>query len=522
MKLGPKPSLMISKLVSVLILPVLAVTSLSIRAQEREWWFDIEVIVYKRNLSPDDISEQFSKGLNLPDTQNSISLLDDFIHPDLTYIRGVLPECFAPPVESDFPDFEYVYDKSLYTEIEFESLIPASPAEEDDAVTKDPVEADVAAMEDVVEADVTVIEDTVEAEVDVASNEQTNELIDETVDSLFSMPLSIPEWTPPRILEDHVCAYEPQENRQVFVESVPREIDSREWPHLKQPQLLSQSSLQLGELATDIRRKRGLSSLIHMGWRQQVFFGQDNSAALRLIAGKNYAKEFDLQGNPVVEPEEPESYSANGANVQDVTAQGVTAQGVIAGSIIPKEGAMNLDASLLADSNDGIIEQPMEPIDIVSRIQLALNEQNDVPSYQDLIKVLQQPVYSAEEAQQDNSIENQPQDLPQAKTELVDLWELDGNLKIFLRYLGRTPYLHIDGDLDFRAPVTELTVESNSQLGSTDGEPEQRLQSFDFKQLRRVISKQVHYFDHPFFGLIVQIRRYEFPPPEMEAQETDE
>jgi hypothetical protein len=33
-----------------------------------------------------------------------------------------------------------------------------------------------------------------------------------------------------------------------------------------------------------------------------------------------------------------------------------------------------------------------------------------------------------------------------------------------------------------------------------------------------VISKQVHYFDHPLFGMIVRINRHRWPEPELELE----
>jgi hypothetical protein len=47
------------------------------------------------------------------------------------------------------------------------------------------------------------------------------------------------------------------------------------------------------------------------------------------------------------------------------------------------------------------------------------------------------------------------------------------------------------------------------------------LQSVNFNQLRRVISKQVHYFDHPLFGMIVRLNRYRWPEEEEEDTEID-
>ena len=39
-----------------------------------------------------------------------------------------------------------------------------------------------------------------------------------------------------------------------------------------------------------------------------------------------------------------------------------------------------------------------------------------------------------------------------------------------------------------------------------------------FSQNRRVISKEVHYFDHPYMGMIVKIRRYKVPTREEETE----
>jgi hypothetical protein len=65
--------------------------------------------------------------------------------------------------------------------------------------------------------------------------------------------------------------------------------------------------------------------------------------------------------------------------------------------------------------------------------------------------------------------------------------------------------LHINTQMFYRIP-TQIP----RQAGDT-GAPQYRLASFPLQQLRRVISTQVHYFDHPLMGMIVQIRRYERP-----------
>ncbi len=93
-------------------------------------------------------------------------------------------------------------------------------------------------------------------------------------------------------------------------------------------------------------------------------------------------------------------------------------------------------------------------------------------------------------------------------------WQIDGWLKVYLQNVGRTPYLHIESELDYAVKEQQITA-PNTDSGVT---PE-KYTLYPFKQLRRVISKQVHYFDHPMFGLVVQIRRYTPPVKETIAEQ---
>lgn len=69
-----------------------------------------------------------------------------------------------------------------------------------------------------------------------------------------------------------------------------------------------------------------------------------------------------------------------------------------------------------------------------------------------------------------------------------EAWQLDGLLKVFLR--GR--YLNIKAEFNLRA----------------EDRTNEKLKNFHFNQFRRVISNEIHYFDHPKLGILIQIRRY--------------
>jgi len=75
--------------------------------------------------------------------------------------------------------------------------------------------------------------------------------------------------------------------------------------------------------------------------------------------------------------------------------------------------------------------------------------------------------------------------IPESLQQTPD-WELDGLMKIYVRH-----YLFINADFDI------------SQRLETGNYEKAR-----FSQFKRVISNEIHYFDHPRMGMIVQIRRY--------------
>ena len=80
--------------------------------------------------------------------------------------------------------------------------------------------------------------------------------------------------------------------------------------------------------------------------------------------------------------------------------------------------------------------------------------------------------------------------------------------------LSVSRYLHLKSDLHFRAPVLqqEYVLEPpNSGFFESNAEPIERLierdvlLDFTMAESRRMRSKEIHYFDHPMFGLIVLV-----------------
>jgi len=93
-------------------------------------------------------------------------------------------------------------------------------------------------------------------------------------------------------------------------------------------------------------------------------------------------------------------------------------------------------------------------------------------------------------------------------------WEFDGLMHIFL--VGN--YLHIDGEFNLREKDEIKHIADNLEAQASyavNGESEHvpYLRSYYFSQLRRVISHETHYFDHPKLGVVVQIRRTDLSAP---------
>ncbi|MCL1143144.1 peptidoglycan binding protein CsiV [Shewanella gaetbuli] len=93
------------------------------------------------------------------------------------------------------------------------------------------------------------------------------------------------------------------------------------------------------------------------------------------------------------------------------------------------------------------------------------------------------------------------------------VWEIDGTINIYLSH-----YLYIENDLALRKPIQKLVENHYSEFNEFDAVNTQVektmqpfLQSIPLKQNRRVRSGEIHYFDHPQMGIVMQIRKMAQP-----------
>ncbi|KFZ30015.1 hypothetical protein IDAT_02735 [Pseudidiomarina atlantica] len=213
------------------------------------------------------------------------------------------------------------------------------------------------------------------------------------------------------------------------------------------PFLAPASQLELSETRQQLVRRGTGTPLLHLSWYQPVF-GADDEYKVRLFGGRNFADEFSL-----------------------------------AGYALPDE-----QAKLTALSTSE--EKP----------ELGLAER-----LQQLAELQRTAQFNFSAAAKDEPLA--APSASQLETPTTPLWQLDGTMHIYL--VGN--YLHIDSDLELREPTAvdwqpaDLTAQADLALEPLTNK--RFLRSFKLDQLRRVISHETHYFDHPKLGVVVQIRR---------------
>jgi hypothetical protein len=292
--------------------------------------------------------------------------------------------------------------------------------------------------------------------------------------------------------------------------------------------LLSSEQQSLTSISRQIRSNRELERLFHATWRQPVAFGKDNAFNVRLYGGRNYSDEYELSGEQrpkiaQITLSELQNISAidnlfsGPANLDSTTSVSLTGAEEVQTNVPAQQIELN-DGSQGQNTNT---ERPIlvSAPDIFSTLEQKLSTPAPIPF--EAFKALDLPEMFDDN--DDSSVSNALR---------TPIWEIDGTMKVFLKYINRVPYLHIDSALFYRQPVP-LSYFSNSDidainqtiaLNTADNdngaatEVEYRLASVPLAEQRRVISTQLHYFDHPLFGFIVQIRRYQRPALEETEQ----
>lgn len=318
--------------------------------------------------------------------------------------------------------------------------------------------------------------------------------------------------------------------------------------------LISQDSFKLKSIANRIKKSRNYTPLLHLGWRQ---VGEDRrqSKAIRLFAGDNLAlkynqakaKQFDEQQEiarqALLAQQEEQDKDKRLAQALNNYQTNEYTSNVTATEITPTLSP-TFNNNEYKNETSYSKSTPNDERDLNNEGEVELSDEEKLRQHaiqQQLSTIFEQYTHvpdhlgNATQAKQEDStqqskvtqseiekiVSNLSADINAAKLSLtltdtmaeatitppVQPWYLDGVFKVHLDH-----YLYINSEFNlvnnYQAfPTNVMTDEKTSNTSNI----------ITFKQDRRVITGEIHYFDHPHLGMIVQIRRFDPTKPAAEA-----
>ena len=280
------------------------------------------------------------------------------------------------------------------------------------------------------------------------------------------------------------------------IDKVPLLIDGQEDIDNNKTHLLSKSSLQLNDIIQDLRYSKNFRPMLHMGWRQ-VARPEKQSVPVKVYAGDNFVIPYQKQLTKFNEQKNQQR-----SHLLTETSKK---------NLLEPSPVQN-QTEQLEQAKKARLEQ------IIAQIA-QVNENTDellaAPDQQDLsLKLTDEMPLTA--------TVSTPPIAP------IQQWFIEGFFNIHLKH-----YLFITADFNILdkslaelatarlAPRLATDVNANVNLNSAANTSTPiQAKAIRFQQNRRVISGEVHYFDHPYMGMIVQIRPYTKPEPEPEPKES--
>jgi hypothetical protein len=257
-------------------------------------------------------------------------------------------------------------------------------------------------------------------------------------------------------------------------------IDGNEYIDSEHPYLINKDSLQLTDIVTSLARNNNFKPLLHLGWREAPK-DRNQATAHRIFAGDNLAFEYEKAQ-------------------LDYQAQ---LQKILIQDAIVKLSTKQINArnAQFDDEVDVDVDSETATMQILqTRVNNILSKVNDVTASDEQAILAQLTDKSL-------AIDINTQDsinMPSKPIKPSQPWTLDGLFRVHLNH-----YLYITADFN----LLNLTPKQQEQKKLAINELS-ALKSIRFNQNRRVISGEIHYFDHPYIGMIVQIRKHQRPEPE--------
>jgi len=548
-------------------------------AEKQARWFEIEVIIFKQISKKTDKEEQFSPRDLSVKKQRALDLLAPYLQPDISALKQLLPNCEQETTKLPYnimPSTLWAEKAESKSD-----EVNNSDTDTDPLQAETPPSHDVTPALAVVKGNKEVLTPIKmpETELLAASNEPTKEPSKENGDTSAEQELSktsyqsqytdieLPVYSqypstsqsplcviPAEFFQQHLTA---EQLEQFTIDGFPIEKLTNTVNGLEQWQddengeitwasdksyLISQDSLRLKSIANSIRRSRNYAPLLHLGWRQ-TGETKRNAKAVKLYAGEHL--ELDYQQAISARDTEQHSLEIQAIIEQRLQAQTLSSQM----DLVRTDNYATNNATTDEQTNDTLNESQNLAIKSADDFnQLSISEQLRLQAkQQQLDKLFQQfSLLDNQSETSDNSSGNthelryKEEEVKRIVTQLsaditskelnlivdnstdnkilitkpLQPWSVDGLFKVYLE----NRYLFIDTELNIVKEDKASSVLSAQQrrLNKSSKNASQNNMA-SFKQDRRVISGEIHYFDHPDIGMIVQIRRFDPSKPADEA-----
>lgn len=445
-------------------------------------WFEIEVILFKQLGDKTNLKEKFPKGINaskLPKYKQSFDLLGSYLQPDLTNIKQLMPHCgeskpqqlLIEPlqnvaqiqVDNQFKSIEKVLKQ---TSIQLSTQINDQTSEQ---------------------------KNTTFFAIDLQKEALANEIF-----STKSLCI-ITQTEMANILDKEQLAH--FDINSFGVDALPSRLNATGLHDSEKPYLIADESLLLKDIYQGLRWSKEFQPLFHFGWRQ-VGITEKDAIPLKLFAGDH----IEYQYHKALATYQAEIEEANEIekNLLEKLSQN---QNLVNNEfkIEPAQKQQILTQTQLFSHLDAIEKNTSsETIDneIINNIVNQIDKQN-------LDSLLTQIMQSTSNLASDPDINGVipsgilPITMNKTHDSLLQSWFLNGFLKIHLDH-----YLYITADFNL---FNQDPIETMTDKGFSD-----EIKLINFSQNRRVITGEIHYFDHPYIGMVIQIRRFDPTQPEGE------
>ncbi len=465
------------------LLATLLLLSNSVWAQsptDKERWFEVEVILFTQNNDKSLLKEKFPDNAQLPKQRRVIDLITPFLKPDIRSLKALLPEC-----GQNYPDSllkQSAQLPNLFVEKSLAELNATATLFADNAINMTNIASTsithnihestthkTARFNNNTDYDRTALKQYKQAEQPLDAETITlvkdaehafNPIQLTYLQSLYYQTSNVCR-LPQASIEELKQADNNFNEFDFTLDKVPSTLDAAENIYSDKPYLLSESSLKLGDIVKHLRWSKEFTPLLHLGWRLAP---KDRKFAIpvRIFAGDNLQADYQKR-------------------LQQYQQE----------RLAEAEKEAQLQSILLTSA---LNEKMQEQQALQSKIKKIVNTLENFQK--DAAGVLA-------EITQDESTSSTDVFLPQPPQPPLQNWFLEGFLKVHLNH-----YLFISAD--FTLLNRTLTEQAQDAL-KQDQSKKEPLKLIHFSQNRRVISKEIHYFDHPYLGMIVQIRRFKRP-----------